>query len=61
MFIGLLFVLAGVLIAVYPPFLAFIAAGMLIFIGVVLISVSRYYKKIRRDIEDPFLRFFIRF
>ena len=61
MFIGAVFILAGILIALNPPLLAFIAATMLILLGLGFMSISYHYKKISKQFKDPFLDFFIRF
>ena len=61
MFLGGLFILAGIVIAMYPPLLSFVVAGLLIFIGITLISISYHYKKISKHIDNPWVDFFIRF
>ncbi|HNX91413.1 MAG TPA: DUF3096 domain-containing protein, partial [Candidatus Omnitrophota bacterium] len=40
MLLGVLFIIAGVLIAVYPPLLSFVVAFMLIAAGVIIIGIS---------------------
>ncbi|MBU0548985.1 MAG: hypothetical protein KJ838_01505 [Candidatus Omnitrophica bacterium] len=61
MLLGIMFVLAGLLIAVYPPLLSLIVAGLLVFIGIGLILISYHYKKMSKHIDNPFMDFFIRF
>ena len=61
MFIGMLLIAAGILIAVYPPLLAIIVASVLIIIGVILITLSYRFKKMRRNTPDPYTNFFMRF
>ena len=61
MFIGALFILAGIMIALNPPLLSFIVASMLILVGLGLVSASYHYKKMAKQFEDPFMDFFIRF
>ena len=61
MLLGIIFIVAGVLIAIYPQLLSLIVAGILIFIGIILISIRQHYKKISRHIDNPFVDFFIRF
>jgi hypothetical protein len=61
MLVGIVFILAGILIAIYPPLLSLVVAGMLILIGISLISISYHYKKISKHIDNPFVDFFIRF
>ena len=61
MIIGLIFILAGVLIALYPPLLSIIVASILIIIGVHILLISYYYKKIAKHFDNPFMDFFVRF
>lgn len=61
MFLGVIFILAGILIAIYPPLLSIIVAGVLILIGVSLLSISYHYKKMSKHFENPWMDFFIRF
>ena len=61
MLLGIISIVAGILIAVYPQLLSLIVAGVLIFIGIILISIRQHYKKISKHIDNPFVDFFIRF
>lgn len=61
MILGILFVLSGVLIALYPPLLSLIVAGVLIFLGISVISISYHYKRVSKRFENPYVDFFIRF
>ena len=61
MFLGIMFIIAGFLIAVYPPLLSLIVAGLLFFIGIVLVSISYHYKKMSKHMDNPFMDFFIRY
>ena len=61
MIVGALFILAGILIAVHPPLLSFIVACILIVIGIASISISRHFKKMSTQFQEPFMDFFIRF
>lgn len=60
MLLGIIFVLAGVLIALFPLLLSFVVAGALILAGITLISISYHYKKFSKHIDNPFIDFFIR-
>lgn len=60
MILGIIFVLAGISIAIYPPLLSLIVAFILIFAGAFFIAMGYYYKKISRRFEDPFMNFFFR-
>lgn len=61
MILGIFLIIGGVLIAIYPPLLSIIVALFMIFLGILLCSISYYYKKISREFRDPFINFFIRF
>lgn len=61
MLAGIVFILAGVLLAVYPPLLSIIVAAFLIFVGVMVLSVARYNRKYKRHFENPTIEFFFRY
>ncbi len=61
MVLGIIFILAGILIVIYPPLLSIIVASVLILIGIGLLSVSYRYKKMSKHFENPWLDLFIRF
>ncbi len=61
MVIGIMFILAGVLIAIYPPLLSIIVALLLIFSGSLLIITSYRFKKLKRNIPNSYFDFFIRY
>ncbi len=61
MILGIIFILAGVLIAIYPPLLSLIVASVLMLMGLGFVSFSYRYKKMRRHLEDPFIDFFMKF
>ena len=61
MILGILFIGAGILIAMYPPLLSLIVASVLIFTGIVFVLISYQYKKLTKSSENPLVDFFIRF
>ena len=61
MIIGILFILAGILIVLYPPLLSLIVALFLMFIGLSLILMHFYFRRASREFNNPFMNFFIRF
>ena len=62
MIVGIIFIIVGILIAVYPHLLAIIVAAFLIIIGITLAAMSYQFKKLnRREADNPFVDFFIRF
>lgn len=59
--LGILFIVGGVLIALYPPLLSIIVATMMIFLGISFMVVGYYYRKMAKKVENPYVDFFIRF
>ena len=60
MLLGVIVLLSGILIAIYPPLLSLIVAAILVFIGISLIAISYHYKKASKHIDNPFVDFFMR-
>jgi len=60
MILGIFFILAGVLIAMFPQLLIWIVAIFLIFSGLSFIYLSFYYRRISRRFNDPYIDFFLR-
>ncbi|MBN1871880.1 MAG: hypothetical protein JW800_04830 [Candidatus Omnitrophica bacterium] len=58
---GIVFIICGILIAVYPQLLSLIVATILIFIGIVIVIVGYHYKRISRHFDNPYIDFFFRF
>ena len=61
MIAGIFLILAGIMIALYPPLLSIIIAMLLIFVGSVLTVMSYRFKKMNKHFSDPFTDFFFRF
>ncbi len=61
MVVGIIFILTGILIAAFPKLLAIIVAAFLIMIGITLASVSYQFKRSKKETNNPFVDFFIRF
>jgi Flp pilus assembly protein TadB len=61
MIIGISLIIAGILIALYPPLLSIIVAVLLISIGMTLTLISFRFKKMHRHFSNPYADFFIRF
>ncbi|MDD8032097.1 MAG: DUF3096 domain-containing protein [Acidobacteriota bacterium] len=59
MTLGIILIIAGVLIALFPKLLAFIVAIILILEGVFVIFLSRAYKRSAQRLNDPFVDFFL--
>jgi Flp pilus assembly protein TadB len=59
---GILLIVFGILIAIYPQLLSIIVAAFLIMTGITLTSISYHFKKsIKKETDNPFVDFFIRF
>jgi len=61
MIVGVIFVIMGILIAAYPQLLSIIVAAFLIMVGVTLASMSYHFKKMNKEVDNPFVDFFIKF
>jgi len=61
MVVGIIFAIVGILIAAYPQLLSMIVAAFLIMIGITLASMSYHFKKAKKDFDNPFMDFFIKF
>ncbi len=57
---GIVLIVAGVLLVVYPPLLSIIVALFLIASGVTMISIGRYNRRYQRHFEDPVVERFFR-
>ncbi|MCF7873596.1 MAG: hypothetical protein K9L84_02540 [Candidatus Omnitrophica bacterium] len=60
MVLGIIFLLAGILIAVYPPLLSLIVAAVLIILGIFSLYIGYQLKKMDRKFGDPFIDFFFK-
>ena len=61
MLAGIVLILAGVLLVVFPPLLSIIVASFLILAGVIAILVARYNRKYQRHFDNPGIEFFFRY
>lgn len=61
MIAGIVLILAGVLLIIYPPLLAIIVAALLIFAGVVVLSIANFNRKHRRHYDNPTIELFFRY
>jgi hypothetical protein len=57
---GAILIIAGVLIAIYPPLLSIIVAGLLIALGVVVVTIAFHNRRLRRHYENPVVDLFLR-
>ena len=61
MITGLIFVLLGVMILIYPQVLIAMIAGVFILLGVGIMAVSWQFRRLRRHSVSPFVNWIVRF
>ena len=61
MLAGIVLIIAGVLIAIYPPLLSIIVAFFLVMMGAMLLSVGYYQRKMQRHLDNPAVEAFFRY
>jgi len=61
MLAGIILVLAGILLIVYPPLLSVVVAMFLILAGAMSITVGYYHRKQRRHFKNPAVDFYFRY
>ncbi len=57
---GIVLIVAGILLVLFPPLLSIIVATLLILMGVLVIAIARDERKLRRQYHNPTIEFFIR-
>lgn len=58
---GIVLIVAGILIAIFPPLLSIIVAAFLVFCGVMVISIARYNRKFERHFDNPAVDIFFKY
>ena len=58
---GIVLILAGILLVVYPPLLSIVVAAFLIFTGLMVLSIARYNRKNQRHFQNPTIELFFRY
>ncbi|MGI9304895.1 MAG: hypothetical protein ACR2RB_19645 [Gammaproteobacteria bacterium] len=58
---GFVLIVAGILIALYPPLLSIIVAVLFVLLGAIVMSIAYYDKKLRRSYDNPVVGLFLRF
>ena len=61
MFIGIILIVAGLLIAVYPPLLSLIVATLVLLSGVWILITAYYHRKLARRADNPVVEFIFRY
>jgi uncharacterized membrane protein HdeD (DUF308 family) len=57
---GIVLILAGILLVIYPPLLSIIVATFLILSGVMAISIARHNRRMQRHFDNPTIEIFFR-
>jgi len=60
MIAGIVLILAGILLVVYPPLLSIIVAAFLIMSGFMVISIARYNRRLEKHFDNPAVDIFFR-
>ena len=60
MLAGIILLVSGILIAVYPPLLSLIVASLLITSGVITLIIAYQNRRLPPDFRSPILRVFFR-
>ncbi|HSG11150.1 MAG TPA: hypothetical protein VLB10_05320 [Gammaproteobacteria bacterium] len=61
MIAGIVLILAGLLLVIYPPLLSLIVAVVLIMVGAALTAIAWQERKLQRHYRNPVVEFFIRY
>jgi drug/metabolite transporter (DMT)-like permease len=61
MIAGIVLILAGILLVVYPPLLSIIVAAFLMLTGAMVMSIAYYNRKHRRHFDNPTIELFFRY
>ena len=57
---GIFFIVMGVLVAMFPQILIAIVSGLLILIGLIIMSISWRWRRLRRASESPVVNWMMR-
>ncbi len=60
MLAGIILILCGLLIAIYPPLLALVIASLLIMSGVMTLLIAYQNRRMYQRYENPILRVFFK-
>ena len=58
---GIVLLLAGILIAFYPPLLSIIVTSMLIALGLLLVVSAWYHRELQRRANNPVIELIMRY
>ncbi len=60
MLAGIILLISGLLIAIYPPLLSLIIAALLITCGIITLTIAYQNRKYPPEFQNPILRVFFR-
>jgi UPF0716 family protein affecting phage T7 exclusion len=60
MITGIVMILTGILLVIYPPLLSIVVAVFMIFAGAVVISIAYHERRLQRHYSNPTIEFFFR-
>ncbi|MBN2120016.1 MAG: DUF3096 domain-containing protein [Candidatus Omnitrophica bacterium] len=58
---GIVFIIAGILIAIFPELLSLIVSVFLVTLGVGIVLTSYHHKRLSQHFDNPFADFIFRF
>ena len=57
---GIILIVAGILIAIYPPLLSIIVASLFILMGGIVVAIAYHNRKLRKHFSNPVVELFFR-
>jgi len=60
MLTGFILIVAGLLIAIYPPLLSFVFAAFLILFGLFILLAAYHHRKLAKRFDNPTIDFILR-
>lgn len=61
MLAGIVLIVAGLLIAIYPPLLAWVVAAILIAMGILVLTSAHYHRKYAHRADNPVIELIFRY
>jgi len=58
---GIILIIAGILLVLFPPLLSIIVAALLIGAGILVIAIARNERRLHRNYRNPTIDFFFRY
>ena len=57
---GIILIIAGILIAIYPPFLSLIVSILFILLGLIIVFIAYHNRRLRKHYDNPVVELFFR-